>query len=964
MRRIFLLVILVCTYFMALSQNPIGLPTIISFARSDYNGGLQNRQIVQDRNGIIYFANSEGLLSFDGTYWKLYPLPNKSIVRSIAMGNDGRIYAGGQNEMGYFASDGNGNLVFTSLKNLIQDRTASVKDVWEIVPFKGSYFFRSQNAIFEFDGKKVTGYKPASDWLYMAVCNGQLIAQDAQRGLFQFLNGQWASMALQSVLPRHLIINSLLPLEKGRILLTTLKNGLFILEDQKLVPFKFKSESPFSNQQILTAISIGKDQIAIGTHMGGLYIVDLQGNIIQKFSRGEGLQNNTILGLYVDKDRNLWMGLDDGIDLNAYNSAIKHIYPERLNEGAGYSSIVFNNSLYIGTSNWLYQLPVSQGGDLSTIKGVFKPVEHTKASAWGLFKIDDKLLLAHHEGAFQIEGDRANAINSHVGFWNFSPLDKGPASTTIIAGTYNGLERFTFTNGVFTDAGSVDFNESSRFVITEDHTAWVTDTYKGIFKIDLNLPAKVKTRLYTQKNGLPSSINNRLFRLRGRIITATEKGIYEYNVHTDRFEPSAFFKPIFDQKAIRYLKEDEKGNVWFIEDKKLGIVDFSGRPVIIYFPELNGKLVSDFENIYPLNEENIFVGAEKGFYHINYTEYKKKNSALLVLLRMVKASGNTDRILSNGYHSGSKEQIPALSYLQNSLHFEYSAPSFQKQPSIEYSYFLVNVDKGWSAWSKRTEKEYTNLWEGTYTFQLKARSNLGDESMITRYTFTVLPPWYRTLYAYMVYFILFISLNFLFYKWLKRMFEREKRNHAQEQKRLRYLHQLEMEKSEKEIIALKNQRLESEIFNKNSELASVAMHLLQKGDLLDKIREELVHLRKINDDMPSEELKKLIRILTLESKMDKEWNQFAEYFDNTHSDFLKAIKLIHPALSAHELKLCAYLRMNLTSKEMAQLMNITVRGVEISRYRLRKKLQVPTEINLHNYFTEISTLKKENADLR
>jgi FixJ family two-component response regulator len=113
--------------------------------------------------------------------------------------------------------------------------------------------------------------------------------------------------------------------------------------------------------------------------------------------------------------------------------------------------------------------------------------------------------------------------------------------------------------------------------------------------------------------------------------------------------------------------------------------------------------------------------------------------------------------------------------------------------------------------------------------------------------------------------------------------------------------------------------------------------------------------------MPSEELKKLIRILNQESKIDKEWDQFAEYFDNTHSDFLKAIKEIHPNLNAHELKLCAYLRMNLSSKEMAQLMNISVRGVEISRYRLRKKLQVPTEINLNTYFTDFSSLKKETS---
>lgn len=962
MKRVLLLVVMLLAYGLARSQNPIGLPNIISYARSDYNGGLQNRGIVQDKNGIVYFANSDGLLSFDGTYWKLYPLPNKSMVRSVAIGKDGRIYAGGQNEMGYFSPDGKGELVFTSIMDLIQDKAAMIKDVWDIVCYDDKYFFRSRNGIFQYNGKSVLSYMPVSTWLYMAVCNGRLIAQDAQKGLFQFLNGEWTPLVVNGLLPPNIAVSSLLPAGKNSILITTVKNGLFTLTAQGIAPFRFNGENPFLNQQIMCAILIGNKQIAIGTHMGGLYIIDQDGNIIQEFSRKEGLQNNTVLGLFLDKDRNLWMGLDDGIDFNAYNSAIKHIYPERLNEGAGYSALLFNKTLYIGTSNWLYELPVSSGGDLSDIKGVFKTVAGTKGSAWNLAEINSRLLLAHHEGAFQVTGDRAVPINTHFGFWNFTTYDKVLPSTTLIAGSYNGLEQINYLNNVFTEAGSLNFKESARFVVIENHIAWVADTHKGLFKIDMSLPPAFKTRLYTDKDGLPTSIENRLFTIRHRMVAATEKGIYEYNPGTDRFEYAAFFKDIFSRKTIRYLKEDKSGNVWFIEEKKLGVVDFSGpHPVVLYFPELNGKLVSDFENIYPLNAENVFVGAEKGFYHINYTDYKKNTNTIRVLVRTVRASGDSDSLLNGGYVQDIKKQLHKLRNTQNSLHFEYSAPSFQKQSNIEYSYRLTDFDNAWSVWSKRTEKEYTNLPAGRYTFQLKARSNLGDESEITSYSFIVLPPWYLTRFAFFIYGILLLTFNLLFYRWLKGKFRRQRLKHAREQKRLRYLHQLEMEKSEKEIIALKNEKLESEIFNKNSELASVAMHLLQKGELLGKIKEELVHLRKASDDMPSEELKKLIRFLNQESKIDKEWDQFAGYFDNTHSDFLKAIKESHPTLSAHELKLCAYLRMNLTSKEMAQLMNITVRGVEIGRYRLRKKLQVPTEINLHSYFSEFNGLKAENV---
>jgi len=358
MKKKWLLFFLLMKLSCAFAQNPIGLPNIISFYRSDYNGGLQNRSIVQDKNGIIYFANSEGLLSFDGTYWNLYPLPNKTIIRSIAFGKDGRIYAGGQNEMGYFSPNKTGNLVFTSLKSLLPEKITSFKDIWDIVSYDDKIFFRSQSNIFQFDGKFITAYQPVSQWQFLGSCNGQLIAQDAAKGLFQFSNGEWAPLTVNKSLPQDLAVTALLHLSKDSILITTLKKGLFVLNQQKVSGFKFKGPDPFLNQQIMCAMAMDDGHLAVGTHMGGLYIIDKQGRILQNFTRKEGLQNNTVLSLFLDKDRNLWMGLDDGIDFNAYNSAIKHIYPEKLNEGAGYSAIVFDRVLYIGTSNWLYQLPV------------------------------------------------------------------------------------------------------------------------------------------------------------------------------------------------------------------------------------------------------------------------------------------------------------------------------------------------------------------------------------------------------------------------------------------------------------------------------------------------------------------------------------------------------------------------------------------------------------------------------
>ena len=281
--------------------------------------------------------------------------------------------------------------------------------------------------------------------------------------------------------------------------------------------------------------------------------------------------------------------------------------------------------------------------------------------------------------------------------------------------------------------------------------------------------------------------------------------------------------------------------------------------------------------------------------------------------------------------------------------------------SIVYSYYMEGFDKEWSDWSKKTEKDYTNLPAGDYKFQVKAKNNFGSESAINSYSFSVLPPWYQTRWAYLVYALLFFGIVYLIYARQQKIFLKQQVKHEEEQKRLQYLHQLEIEKSEKQIVTLKNKNLQAEIEHKNTELASVAMHLVQKGELLSNIKEELMRLKKATNGEThlNGDYKKLIHILGEEDKMDKDWEHFAAHFDKVHSNFLKTLKASHPTLSAHELKLCAYLLMNLSSKEIAQLMNISVRGVEISRYRLRKKFKISTETNLFNYLLEFSTQKEE-----
>ncbi|HMH22207.1 MAG TPA: triple tyrosine motif-containing protein [Puia sp.] len=981
---IFLLT-LICSCY---SQNTIGVPDIINYSKDIYNAGTQNRAIVQDKSGVIWFANYEGLLSFDGATWKTFPLPNKTVVRSVAIGMDNKIYAGGQDDFGYFSPQKNGSLAYTSLKGLLQEQNHSFSDIWNIVPYGKEIFFRSRERIFRLSDNRITVYPAVKEWQFLGESNGHLIAEDGKNGLLEFSNGLWAPFLKMSALPPGGLVTGMFPFGKDSSFIATVNTGFYILCHDTITPFRFAGADPFSSQRVLTAIPVSKEWLAIGTNLNGIYIVNKKGQVIQNLSRKEGLQNNNILKLFLDKSRNLWLGLDNGIDLIAYNNALKHIYPEKLNEGLGYTSIVYNKQLYVGTSNGLYVVPVTGKEDLSFLNGEFRSVPGTKGSTWGLVEVNGSLLLGHHDGAFQIQGEKLIPVDTRTAYWTFSALAQSfasspassatpssasspplPPSSLVVAGNDQGIDLFHYENGRFIPGGNIPgFSASSQFMaIDKDKTIWVAHPYRGVYRIGMNKPGNPETRLYTEKNGLPSDLKNHLFKIKDHIVVATEKGVYEYNTRFDSFTPSPWFTPFFGERNIRYLREDPSGNIWFIEDNSVGVIDFSGpQPETIYFPELNGKMVADFEHIYPYDKFNVFVGAEKGFYHINYEEYKKNRYPIQVKIRSVRISGKTDSLLFGGYFGevGENMEQPARSIYRisnkwNSLHFEYSSSSYAAQASVKYSYYLKGFDKDWSGWSRNTEKEYTNLPAGNYTFQVRSKSNLGNESAASSYSFTVLPPWYQTGWAWLLYLLLFAGLACLLILWQRRLFRRQQQRHEDEQKRLQYLHQLELEKSEKEIVKLKNEKLEAEIGYKNTELASTSMHLVQKGELLGNVREELVRLKNgANGDGSADAFRKIIRILGEENKMDKDWEQFAIHFDAVHSNFLKILKTAHPRLSPHELKLCAWLRMNLSSKEIAQLENISVRGVELGRYRLRKKLRIPTETNLFDFLMELHSSNK------
>lgn len=963
MRGYLFVVVFLLNALAGIAQNTIGIPSIINYPKQVYNAGSQNWGIAQDKKGVMYFANNDGLVTFNGNFWQLYTLPNKTKARSVAIGEDGRIYIGGQSEIGYFSANEKGALYYTSLMPLVPENGKDFTDVWNLCFHQNHVFFRAYRKILEYDGEKVIVHD-AIQWNFLGAAANKLLAFDNDKKLLAFIKGQWLPAAVNNTFEPAVVLRSCIDLGNDSILLATQQHGLFVLYHDSIKPFRNKTLDEIAASNIYGATVLNAGRIALNTNLGGCYIIDKKGNFVQRLSKREGVQNNNILSMLFDKDQNLWFGLDNGIDLILYSNAIQQIFPEPEDRNAGYGSIVYKNTLYLGLVSGAYQIPLSGDEDLSYTRGNFNLVPGSKGQVWNFSVVHDKLFMGHLRGAFEITNGSAHMIDPGTGFWNFQKAAIPGSPHSILAGTYNGINFYNYTGGKISDPDVEAHFESARFVVQHQNTIWASHPFKGLYQVRYNAQGKPVVVMYKDPKKILSNNHNKIFSIGGKMVLVTDKGLFEYDDRSADFVPTTLLQPLSHISNISYLKEDPYGNIWFTSEKRLGVLDrSSGKPRVIFIPELNNRIQANgFEHINIIDSNNVIITGENGFLHVNYAKYKKSRYPLQALITHVSFIARGDSLVYGGHAPLAAD--PSIKYVNNSLHFETSTTLFGQPGTIEYSFYLKGFDKDWSEWTKRTEKDYTNIPPGNYVFMVKCRNNFDNESPAVSFSFTILPPWYRTWWAWLLYSCAFFGILYILYKAQQqkykrrqqRQLEEQQRKYEEEQKRLQMQHQLEISESEKQIAQLRSEKLQAEVEHKNTELASSAMNLVHKVEMLSKLKQDLVAYKEnAGSDKGAKEFQKIIKAIEGELGHAQEWEQFARHFDNVHTNYLKKLKEHCPELSGSELKLAAFLRLNLSTKEIAQLMNISVRGVETSRYRLRKKLGLTNdETNLYDYLIEIT----------
>ena len=915
--------------------QPTSLPSIpltTTFTTEDYRGGIQNWDITQDHRGFIYVANNFGLLEFDGTQWNNYDVPSSTRIRSLLV-DSSRVYIGGQGQLGYFEADTIGNLAFTSLKELIDDEDSNLDDIWNIYRHRNEIVFCSVDKLLFYDGTTVRVLRPDTPLGYTFCVDGQLFSYSITEGLL-WLRGQELVPHPEGAFFTGKTIVAMLRDEKHHPLVVTREGEVVRIDTTGVSPLVAVRAS-IPDLTINTALRLANGTLALGTQNNGVLIVSETGETMRHVTNEAGLKSRTVTSLYQDQFSNLWVGLSNGISYVELNSPFSLVNEQAGIPGTGYAAQSFQEYVYLGTNNGLYYY--------SPESRQYQEVANSSGQVYALAEVDSQLVLNHHRGAFTVDQDRADLFFEETGTWYMRPV---PGRDTYLCGTYEGFYLFEKNQGRFRVVQKIEgIDESSRvFEFDAQNNLWMTHGYKGAYYLDFRRSlTQPEVSFFNHEDGFYSDILINVYPIDGQLLFPGEWGIYTYQPDTRTFGLDSTFNELLEpHRHVSVMRQDALGNVYFIADNQLGVLRKSSTgdylPETDAFFRINKYLSDDLGNINIIDLEQVLIGAQEGFVLFNPLTKVFKPDRYLTYVRQVMTLGAADSVVYGGGLAASADTL-SLAYDDNALRFTFAAPYFDGMQDTQYRYTLAGFDDDWSAYAPTTIKEYTNLPPGNYTFRVQARTIYGQEGEPALFSFTIRAPWYATREAYVGYGLLLLGLLLLGSRMIRQKHLREK-DALQEEKRQALLRKEDefnraAQQSAEQIMRLENEKLESEITHKNKRLAGVAMHLLTKNEFIVDVKKELKHAVTYQKNLVTD-VNKVIKSIDKNITLDDDWREFEQHFDQVHGDFIKRLKAEYPNLTPQETKLAAFLRVGMTTKEIANLLHNSVRSVEISRYRLRK----------------------------
>lgn len=904
-------------------------PLVNNYTKDVYYGGNQNWGIDIDTHDFIYLANNDALLVFDGFRWEKNELPNRTIIRSVKVIRD-TVYIGTYEDFGYFTLDNKGFLKYTSLTQKIPEHSLKNLEFWQIDVLENNIYFRSFSRIFCLSDNRLEELKiPNEIFISSYVLGNKYILGTLNHGLYE-INPQTNETKIlegPSIFD-NAAISAITDIE-GNLLVGTDKGQLFIKKGQSFQIWNSPLNHEIEKYKINKLTNSGNGKIAVGTILNGVYVLDTIGNILYNINKMNGLQNNTVLSQIFDRQGNLWMGLDNGIDMVEFDSPIEYFTDQTGFLGSVYAVYNEDNRTLLGSNKGVYSLKNDE----------LKLIEGSQGHVWDIFSIKNKLLISHNNKLYNLNGDKLYSVNS-IGGWYPS---KVPDEDYYFRGLYTGLGKISMNHDQISETFVNGFRNPIKYLAFEtSNILWGTHPYKGIYKLTLNEThdSVIEVKNYNTK-GILSPYKAQVIELNNRIIFPSGKGWQIYDPLNDTIVMYENLNNILKEfKVSKIIYKDTKG-LWLNAENQLIYMDRESQK-IVKIPEsyYKRRLIQNDVKIIKLEKKKWMISLDDGFAEIDLKKILEANSG----------QNSPEIMVKNIKSGGSFLEISTLPIQLNSGKNNISIQTAISGRPENYSiiYKLNNYEKEWKL-ANDGIINYNNLPFGDYILDIKS---INSNNLLSNNTksinLIVLPPWYFNKTALIAYFFIILIMLYslvVINKWIvKKNQNKLRQKHIQEQRKIMREKRLALEKKLTEIRA---EEIKKELIMKEKELANTAMVILRNKEILREMKKE-IEMKKDKFSDPYT-YKRLLNKLEKNIADEETHEIFETNFNAVHEDFQKSLLKTHPKLTHKDLKLCALLKMNLSNKEIAPMLNITPRSVELQRYRLRRKLQLEKGDELVKY---------------
>jgi ligand-binding sensor domain-containing protein/DNA-binding CsgD family transcriptional regulator len=934
----------------------VGTSFITNYSSGKNGFERQTWSISTCPDGLTYFANG-GLLVGGNRFWKTYTDESVESPRSVFAISPDSILIGSTNELGLYVRNAEpGKLTYESLMHKLDSSVHEFGNVWQIMEHQGSIYLRCGSALLSYREDTLRTLISGDLYDFFTIIRDTIFLNVVNKGFGYLSNGKlnllpYASDFIQTE------VKGFFPAKDGFIMFTD-DQGIYRTAKDEIILSENRTHLALREDQISKVVRLNNGNFAVGTVKNGLFILDENLQLLQHINRSSGLQNNTVISLHEDNQGNLWVGLDNGISYIELNTCLTKLNSET-DFGTGYVSAVYDGKLYLGTNQGLFYTHWKGNDKKNNNPLQILPVKGTSGQVWNLFSTEDELFCGHHKGLFRVGEDEAILVDQNRGSWQIDSLRGNPGY--FLESTYRGffLLKKDEQDQLINLGKLQGISVTTRIFIQDlEGYFWIVSSQNKIYRFRIDLARRSVTD-FTSLSDLPGMNSEEIIRLVGtpeQVFFATTDGLFQFDPVQQRFVPNEYYNQIIgtDQPCYEFF-EDDFNRIWYVTEKEIGYFSLHfGKPekVSLPFTHIFESYTRTFGRIGVLDEDNILFGVDDGFYH--FPNRCRENRQMNFTTFIIDLESNSQPIDSRK----AKSDVPVYRHQRNGFSFTFTSNTYSDPDKVMYRFKLDGLDEEWSEWTSRNIKEYNNLYEGKYLFNVVSRNKFNEESTPSSYSFIVKPPPYRSPLAIFLYSLLIVGAIILLrmirnrklYREMKRIEIRKQEELEKKQKD----HEAEQLKANQHITALQKEKLEQELLFKSKELSNSAYNLLQKNEMLQKLQNELKEIYHEKDLKKRDRIiQQLIRLIGREINTKKDWEVFDLHFNGVHEDFIEELRRRYPDLNQNDLRVCIFLKMNKSTKEIATLMNMSVRGVETSRYRIRKKMGLSRSDNLFEVITRI-----------